>query len=351
MGAEDRAVPDFPYINARVRAMRSRLLDAARIEELLGLPTLEALLQSLGSTPYAREVQEALSHTTDGVRAVDEALARNFSLTARRIVSFADGRARELIEFVLVRWDMMNVQIILRAKHVGRNTTQDILANLIPVGRLHDAALKEVASQPDVAGVVGALGGLDHPLAAPLAEGLAAYEKSNDLLALELRMDRFYATYGLRVARGRGHDEQVVRNLLQDQLDATNVRTAVKLQQVDALSKDEKLKFFIPGGRLSEHVFLLVADPATVEQGLRLVRVLGFSVRASVDDPAAFEREIDLALLRAQVDLYLKDPLGIDVVIAYLAMKYREVVNLRLIARAKALGIPRDRVRREMAVV
>jgi vacuolar-type H+-ATPase subunit C/Vma6 len=94
-----------------------------------------------------------------------------------------------------------------------------------------------------------------------------------------------------------------------------------------------------------------VADRATVEQGLRLVRVLGFSVRASVDDPAAFEREIDLALLRAQVDLYLKDPLGIDVVIAYLAMKYREVVNLRLIVRAKALGIPRDRVRKEMAVV
>lgn len=347
--AEDRAVPDFPYINARVRAMRSRLLDAARMEEFLGLPTMDALLQSLGSTPYAREVQEALSHTTDGVRAVDEALARNFSLTARRIVSFADGKARELIEFVLVRWDMMNVQIILRAKHAGRHT-EEILSNLVPVGRLNEAALKEVASQPDVAGVVGALGGLDHPLVAPLAEGLAAYQKSQDLLALELRMDRFYATYGLRVARGRGHDEQVVRSLLQDQLDATNVRTAVKLQQVDALSTDEKLKFFIPGGRLSEHVFLLLADRATVEQGLRLVRVLGFSVRAA-DDPAAFEREIDLALLRAQVNLYLNDPLGIDVVIAYLAMKYREVVNLRLIARAKALGIPRDRVRKEMAGV
>jgi V/A-type H+/Na+-transporting ATPase subunit C len=264
-------------------------------------------------------------------------------------VSFADGKAKELIEFVLVRWDMMNVQIILRAKHAGRHT-EEILSNLVPVGRLNAAALKEVASQPDVAGVVGALGGLDHPLAVPLAEGLAAYQKSQDLLTLELRMDRFYATYGLRVARGRGHDEQVVRSLLQDQLDATNVRTAVKLQQVDALPKEEKLKFFIPGGRLSEHVFLLLADRATVEQGLRLVRVLGFSVRAA-DDPAAFEREIDVALLRAQVDLYLNDPLGIDVVIAYLAMKYREVVNLRLIARAKALGIPRDRVRKEMAGV
>jgi V/A-type H+-transporting ATPase subunit C len=344
------SVPDFPYINARVRAMRSQLLDAARMEELLGLPTLDALLQSLGSTPYARELQESLSRTKDGVRGVDEALARNFSRTANRIVGFADGKAKDLIEFVLVRWDMTNVRIILRAKHAGRNT-EEIVANLIPVGRLNEPALKEVAAQPDVAGVVGALGGLDHPLAAPLAEGLAAYQKSGDLLDLELRMDRFYGAYGLRVARGRGHDEQVVRRLLQDQLDATNVRTAVMLQQVESLSREDKLKFFIPGGRLTEHAFLLLTDRATVEQGLRVVRVLGFPVSVSADDPAAFEREIDVTLLRAQIDLYLQDPLGIDVVIAYFAMKYHEVANLRLIARRKAVGIPRERVRKEMALV
>src|SRR5438552_2511586 len=235
-------MPDFPYINARVRAMRSRLLEAGRMEELLGLPTLDAFLQALGTTPYSRELQEALSRTSDAVRAVDQALARNFSLTTSRILSFADGKAR-------------------------------------------------------------------------------------------------------------GHDEQVVQGLLQYQLDATNVKTAVKLQQVEALSREEKLKFFIPGGRLTEYAFLQLADRATAEQGLHAVRVLGFPVKVAFDDPATFERDIDVAMLRAQIDLYLQDPLGIDVVIAYLAMKYNEVVNLRLIARGKALGIPRDRVRKEMAVV
>ncbi len=343
-------MPDFPYINARVRAMRARLLDAGRVEELLVLPTLDALLQGLGSTPYGRELQEALSRTVDAVRAVDEALARNFSLTTSRILSFADGKARELIELVLMRWDLVNVRIIVRAKHAGRRD-DEILPNLIPAGRLNEPALKEVAAQPDVAGVVGALGGLDHPLAAPLAEGLGEYLESHDLLGLELRLDRFYAAYGLRRAPGRTHDEQVVRDLLQYQLDATNVKTAMKLQQVESLGREEKLTFFIPGGRLTEYAFLEVADRATAEQGMRAARVLGFPVKTSIDDPAAFEREIDVALLRAQIHLYLQDPLGIDVVIAYLAMKYNEVVNLRLIARGKALGIPRDRVRKEMAVV
>src|SRR3989442_9345145 len=273
-------MPDFPYINARVRAMRSRLLDAGRIEELLGLPTLDAFLQALGSTPYSRELAEVLSHTHDGVRAVDQALARNLPLTTSRILSFADGKAREFIELVLMRWDLVNIRVILRAKHAGRNN-DEIFANLIPAGRLNEPALKEVAGQSDVAGVVGALGGQDYPLALPLAEGLAAYRESGDLLNLELRLERFYAAYGLRIAPGRGHDEQVVRGLLQYQLDATNVKTAVKLQRVESLSREDKLKFYIPGGRLTEYVFLRLSERATSEQRLLAVRALRFPIHGA----------------------------------------------------------------------
>ena len=49
-------MPDFPYINARVRAMRSRLLPSARLEELLGTPTMEAFLQGLATRSEERRV-------------------------------------------------------------------------------------------------------------------------------------------------------------------------------------------------------------------------------------------------------------------------------------------------------
>lgn len=342
-------MPDFPYINARVRAMRSRLLDAGRIEELLALPTLEAYMHALNNTLYARELQEALTRHT-GLRAVDEALARNFYHTTTKILTFADGKARALIEIVLMRWDLANVRLILRAKHAGRSD-QEVLANLVPAGGLSEVALREVSSQADVAGVVGALGGLDHPFAAPLSEGLPAYQESRDLLHLELRLDRFYVVHGFRVAGGRGHNEQVVRRLLEVELAATNLKTALKLQRAGALSRAQKLAFFIGGGIVTEDVFLTLADPNTVEQGFKALRVHGFPVRSLGEDLLAFERELDLELIRAQTALYLADPLGIDVVIAYLAMKYNEVVNLRLLAHSKALGIPRDRVRKEMVSV
>jgi len=330
--------------------MRSRLLDPGRIDELLALPSIDALIQALGNTPYAHEIQEAQSLSTDPLQMVDKALARNFYLTTTRILSFADGKARALIELVLMRWDLTNTRIILRAKHTGRRD-EEILASLIPAGRLNEPALKEVVAQPDVSGVVGALGGMDHPLALALAEGLRDYLETKDLLSLELRLDRYYAAYGMRIASGRGHDEEVVRRFLQDEIDAMNVKTAVKLQRVEGLSRDEKLRFFIPGSRVTENAFLAMTDPQTADRGLQAVRLQGFPVKSFQDDRAAMERELETALLRAQVAQYLQDPLGIDVVIGYLAMKYNEVVNLRLIARSKALGIPRDRIRKEMAVV
>jgi len=340
-------MPDFPYINARVRAMRSRLLDPGRMEELLALPTLDAFIQALGDTPYGQPMQEALTRH-HGVQAVDEALARHFRQTTTKILSFADGNARDLIEIVLMRWDLANLRLILRGKHAGR-PDGEIIENLVPAGGLSEVALKELVAQPDVPGVAAALAGLDHPFAGALAGGMGGYQDSRDLLALELHLDRFYAAYGLSKARGRGQSQDVLRRLLQAEIDATNVKTALKLQRAGQLSEDERMRFFIPGGRLvGDQLFLALADPATAEQGLHGLRVQGFPVRGRVDDLAGFERELELALIHAQTSLYRGDPLALDVVIGYLALKYNEVVNLRLIARGKALGIPRDRIRKEM---
>lgn len=342
-------MPDFPYINARVRAMHSRLLDAGRTEELLALPTLDAMIQALANSPYGPELHEALTRYT-GLRAIDEALARNFSHTTRKILGFADGQARALIETILMRWDRANILLVLRAKHNGR-PKEEILPNLVPAGQMSEVALQELASAPDVVGVIGTLGGLDHPFASALSEGLPTYQTTHDLFDLELRLDRAYATYGLQVAKGRGYNEQVVHRLLQTDLDATNVKTALKLRGAGALSRKDLARFFIPGGAIvTEDLFLMLVDPATAEQGIRRLRVQGFPI-TTPDNLAALEHELDMMILHAQTARYLEDPLSIDIVIAYLAMKYREIANLRLIARSRALGIPRDRVRQELVGV
>ncbi len=347
-------MPDFPYINARVRAMRSRLLSAARLEDLLAAPTMDAFLQALSATPYGPELQEAIVRY-QGLRAVDQALTTNLQRATRAILRFADDRPRALIELLLLRWDLANLRAIARGKHAGR-PADEITGALVPAGTLGETVLKEMAGYPDLTGVAGTLESFDHPLAAAMAAGVAEYVTSKDLMSVELALDRGYAAHLLRETARAGGDGAALRENVIAEIDAANVKTGLKLASAGNLPEDRRKRFFIPlpedtGAVVSEKLFLALSSPQTQAQAWERLRAHGFPVRDLPTDLVAFERALDLQAAKDLAARYLRDPLGLDVIVGYLAMKSAEVANLRLIARGKFLGLPREQVRREMVVV
>jgi V/A-type H+-transporting ATPase subunit C len=343
-------VPDFPYVNARVRAMRSRLLTPGQMDELVATPHLAGLLQALSATPYAPDLQEALARY-DGLRAVDAALARNLQRTAHAILGFADGPARHLIRLLLLRWDLANLRAIVRGRHAGRSA-EEILDAIVPAGTLSEVALKEMAGHQDITALAGTLDLLDHPLADALVEGVAEYAKTGDLLGLELRLERAYADHVMRQTAGR-RDARALRDMLMMEIDAANLKTALRLASVDGPSEGERLRFFIPGGRLvTAKSFLALSVASTQASAWLHLRIQGFPIKELPRDLIVFERDLDVQLAHTMAGRYIGgDPLGLDIVIGYLAMKTAEVANLRLIARGKFLGLAEDVVRREMVRV
>ncbi len=327
--------------------MHSRLLTGAQLDELLGSPTLPAFLQALAATPYAGDIQEALVRF-EGVRAVDEALARNLQRTTRRILGFADGRPRALIEAVLLRWDLANLRVIVRGKHASRSA-DEVMEALLPAGTLGEAVLKEMVAAPDLAGLAGTLEAVGHPFAPEVAEGAAAYGRTQDLLAFELLLDRAYIERVLRQTQGRSGDAVVLREVLRAEIDAANAKTAFKLGSAGPLDEEQRLRFFIPGGALlPADLFLALSAPSTRASAWQRLRINGFPVRDLPETPIELERALDLATAQALAGRFRGDPLGLDIVIGYLARKTAEVANLRLMARGAFLGLPRDAVRREM---
>ncbi len=330
--------------------MRSRLLSAAQVEDLLGTPTMAAFLQGLASTPYGGDLQEALVRY-EGLRAVDETLARNFQRATQAILRFADARPRALIEVVLLRWDLENLRVIVRGKHAGR-PAEEVIQALLPAGTLREVVLKEMAGYPDMTGLAGTLEAVGHPMAPAMAKGVAKYVEAKDLTALEIHLERAYAESGLQQIGPRGHDANVLRGLLEAEIDAANAKTALKLASAGNLSKAERLRYFVPGGPLvSAERFVALASPETQAQAAARLRARGFPVPDLPADLVAFEREIDLKVAKGMASRYLGDPLGVDIVIGYVAMKSTEVANLRLIARGKFLGLAREAIRREMVLV
>jgi len=330
---------DFGYINARVRGLKAKLLGDEFYGEALGTSDFRAFLSALGQTPYARELEEAGARYGSELRTVDDALARNFYGTTRTLLNVADGLPERLLTLLLLRYDLHNLKAIARAKHAGRDL-EEVRSALLPAGDLKPAVLENVASASDLPAAAQALAVTGHPLGGAFSRAAALYAGSGDLYEFELSLDRAYYEALLEEADRGGYPEDFKR-YIQREVDATNIRTALKLRDADEVSADA---LFVRGGKeVNRGAFeaLLAGDTQALANTT-------FSEVGEADTLSGAEEAIRANLDRYARKLYLRDPLGVGVVLHYLRLKETEAAKLRLLARGKFYGVPREQLEREL---
>ena len=93
---------DYGYINARVRGMKTNLLGDEFYSEALASSDFRAFLSVLGQSRYMHELEESQSRY-EGLRAVDDALARDFFKTTRSLLAASDRPGTNDAELVRLR--------------------------------------------------------------------------------------------------------------------------------------------------------------------------------------------------------------------------------------------------------
>ena len=330
---------DYGYINARVRGLKAKLLGDDFYADALNASGFDAFMSSLGQSPYTREVEEAQSQHS-GLRVVDTALARNFRHITRSILNFSDGAPERLITTFLLRYDLQNLKAIARAKHAGRDA-EDVQAALIPAGELKPAVLENIASAADLPGAAQALAITGHPLSKAFTRAVGAYSSDGDLFELELSLDRAYYAALFDALDENPHSDGL-RRYVQREVDAANIRTALKMQSAEAEADADKL--YLSGGKeVSRSAFdtLLSGDKQPLSD-------TSFSEVAETDNLSEAEEVIRNSLDKSARKLYSSDPLGIGVVLYYLRLKEQETAKLRLVARGKYYNVPREALEREL---
>lgn len=332
---------DFGYINARVRGMRAELLGPEFYNEALNASDFRAFTSSLGQSPYTRDLEEAQARRS-GLGMVDAALGRNFYETTRSILNFSDGHAHRLIALLLLRYDLSNLKSIARAKHAGREA-EDIQEALFPAGDLRPALLENLATASDIPAVAQALAVTGHPLSRAFNRASGEYASEGDLYALELSLDRAYYAALLQEVAAANPPRDFVRHI-QREIDATNLRTALKLRGTSETPEE----FYVPGGReISRTLFANIAS-SDAQAGLGELSSTTFSEVAETDTLSGAEEAIRANLDRSAKRLALADPLGIGVVLRFLREKESEAARLRLLARGKFYGVPREQLEKEL---
>lgn len=341
----------YEYANARIRALRSRLLRARELEALAALSSPGELAAALARTDYGPDLERA-RQGLGGVAMLDEAVRRNLSRRLRGLLGFFEAerrgsaspsQPRMLVGILLARYELQNLVAALRGKAAGASA-QEVLATLLPAGELGEERLAALAEAADVAACVDLAGRWGLPWAPALAAALPASRADRCLPRLELALRRAFLEWAEARLRGGGPNARLVRQALALEVDATNVLATLRLLRRGPRPNAEQLAaMLLPGGDLPPaRVAGLLALPGPMEAVAALGRTSlgralagGATLAAELEQGVALEWAVERHLARwARAQLF-RDPLGIAVALCYHAEKVVEARTLRLIARGR----------------
>lgn len=348
---------DYGYSNARIRGMRSRMLSRAVLDDLIGAPDINQFIQRLMDTEYAADLDEALIKGRNA-GAVDDALKNNMVRIYRKVLGFLNEEAGYVVATLLGRWDVFNLKTIIRGKQMHLSVAE-IQEALIPAGQLTAVDLLALCGQDDVRAVVDTAVTWGLPFSQAMREGFSEFARTGELASLELALDRYYAEWAHNRLKSKRQSIATSKRILGIQIDITNLVMVMRLQKADTESIDPE-QFFLEGGAaIHQPLYVELAKMSDIDEVLDHLR--GTPYGHTLDDVAVkfieensisvFERALEDYLMRRAVSLGTGDPLGVGVSISYLWAKQNEITNLRIIVKGKAVGMPVERVRRELILV
>lgn len=350
----------YEYGNTRVRAMRSRLLDPTDYDEMITAGSLDRVVAMLADTDYRPDVEAALVRAR-GLRRLDELTRTNLARSLRAVASFYEGEPRRHVDLLLGRWDLRNLRSLLRLPDVPRESP-DLSGLLVPAGRLDEAALTELAAQPDISTLVDLLvvWGIPSPQTTiALTRARATYVAEGDVSVVESALDKAFAEEMRSVL---GEENTGPATTLRAEIDVRNLETALRLRSA-RLDREpgwrDVIVEYVPGGMIRPGVWAQVSmtDSAGSVAELLTSRRLPAEWDAVMRSWAAhgdlmrLREDLQRATTTAAVSRFVTgDALGFDIPLAFVFAKEAEVRNLRLIGRGIAHGIPIDEVEAHLEV-
>jgi len=350
---------DFDYGNARLHAMKSRLLPRQALEELAGAGTHASLISALTKTEYQAAIEMALVQFS-GMEVLNRARHTDLVNTISKVRHFYHGSAADLVSWVLCRYDVDNVKTILRGLS-QQVPADEVLAGTIPVGQLQLADLARLLRSTNARDAIDLLATWRIPLSQSLLT-LRVDRPGAGLFEMELALESWYYRAAMRAADA--HGSASLRAALRLDADVTNVLTALRLVGLteaaaflrQRFNADDARPLFVGPGNIPVELLVEAAAQSSIRRavnkldGTPLGPILAesFSQHATTGRLSEFEYALARKQLKHANSLLFSDPLGVGVMIGYLALKTVETNNLQRIALGVDMSEDPDRIRSEL---
>lgn len=310
---------EYVALSARIRAMEPSLITPERLERLMELSDDQAvgkLLQEWGVPEF--DVADP--------KAMDVAIVAMRAKTVEEL-SFGLPEA-SLLDVFTLEYDYHNVKALLKAQAMGIQAT----TMLSSLGQVDVETLAAAVESGDY-------GDLPDALAQAVAQASDVLSTTRDPQQGDMVLDKAYFSH-LQVLAG---DSQALQGYVALKIDAVNLRTLVRTLRMGKPPAFLAQALFA-GGTVDEQTLLTIAQNGGT--GLEETYHAGVLEVASQAGIAAlkggalttFELACDNAV-SAYWDFTRLVPFGQSVVLAYLAAKETEYLNLRIVLLGRSAGL------------
>jgi vacuolar-type H+-ATPase subunit C/Vma6 len=314
------------YSAARIHAMRSEEIDARTYRQLLTLQG-EQMLALLHETEYRNDINALPLHELDDVSGIDRILAHNSDRTFAKLERISRKGFADALRSYIRRNDVWNLRVILDAI-VGGGDTRDAL---VRYGRRGSIALTPFLDAKDIQTFVVAL-----RKTFPIVRAQMTTAAEVSLLLRQLRQERV-----------QGAAAKAASAILTDH---ENITSILALQR-DGVRGSDARRCLLAGGTISVGTLRAAADAQSVEDAIRSLAATPYGPVLHPPADGIFiqvEQEIWAITLRRLGKAAGITPNRADILVRYLTEKEREHENLRLLFKAKRLGLDEEFIRRRL---
>lgn len=348
----------YASAQARVRALRSRLIDASGWRRLLEERSPEAVLDALlagglvwgagganggGFAPLAAAVDASPEAR---VAALGRALRRRQHTEARSLSGGVPPHARDLLGWYGDRVLVQDIKVVVRALHHGHAATR--ASSAMTLEPTDDPAVGVMLRARTIDELPQALGERS-PYGRALDNAWERYRRERRSFYLEVALDLTYQR-GLveRIEALHGGDRADAVELLGRWLARTNLLTAGRYRVMSGISPEEIVNFCLHkdfGGGLA--MVQRVAIGASIRDEAAALGVTLARDGTDADLLLALERATDRLRREAARARFSRSPFGLGLVLAYLIELEAETTDLVTLLEAKLQALePADLRRR-----
>ncbi|PID58645.1 hypothetical protein CSB45_03625 [candidate division KSB3 bacterium] len=336
----------YAYPNAKVRALKGRLLSDKTFRALLNCERPEDVLNVLRTTDYAEALRE-LPGTDVSTLQLSLILYRSLFGDYEKTVRSLDRSLQPFFILLYQQYELTNLKTILRGVF-SQAAVEEVQALLLPTERYTLFSKNALLALHTVQELIAYL--QDSVFHYPLNQALRRFEEEGEIFPLEMALDlHYYQTLWEAMRKLPRGEEKIIRKLLGIRIDILNVAWIVRFKEEYRLSFEEILNYTIHHGayfRLQDRQLLSKAKNAGEVLDVLRQSVYGKALPEQIQDFSTLHILLNRYLL-AQIRSYFSgNPFQIGVILGYLWIKEFEIDDIISIVEAKRYGLSPEESRR-----